>query len=109
MCGPWPGTQGQIGGLDFVLQRRAHQAGCNFASTDEISMLKFPSPLWKTYARQDGHPQPDYLNLKVLQQDPRGLHAQLLTQLVFAYARERESDVLEVLACLYQSMSKNSS
>jgi glycosyltransferase involved in cell wall biosynthesis len=92
MCGPWPDPQGQIGGVDFVLQRRAYQAGCHFASTDEISVLKFPSPLWKTYARQDGHPQPDYL--KVMQQDPRGLHAQLLTQLVFAYAREKENQTV---------------
>lgn len=91
-CGTWPEPQRQIGGEDFIFQRRAYQAGCHFACTNEISVLKFPSPLWKAYARQDGLPQPDYL--KVMQPDLRGLHAQLLTQLVFAYAREKENQTL---------------
>jgi hypothetical protein len=100
-CGPWPDPQNQIGGVDFVFQRRAYGAGCHFACTNEISVLKFPSPLWKTYARQDGHPQPDYL--KVMQQNPRGLQAQLLTKLVFTYAREKENQTVwkSAKACIH--------
>ena len=31
--GPWPNPQGQIGGVDFIFQRRAYQGGCHFACT----------------------------------------------------------------------------
>jgi glycosyltransferase involved in cell wall biosynthesis len=94
-CGFWPIPGMLIGGVDLVLQRRAFLAGCLFAGTSQLSVIKFPSPFWKTYVRSDRNPQQMYFGR--LQNDPAGLQRELLAELVAEAVRRRENPQLRVL------------
>jgi glycosyltransferase involved in cell wall biosynthesis len=94
-CGHWPLPGKLPGGVDFVLQRRAFLAGCRFAGTGQLSVIKFPSPFWKTYLRSDRNPQQIYFAR--LQADPVGLQRELLTELVVEAVRRRENPRLRSL------------
>jgi hypothetical protein len=87
-CGTWSSPEGQISGIDFVFQRRAFLTGHRFACCSQLSVVKFPSHWWRTYSLREGHPQAAYLTR--MEQDPRRLHQQLLTELAFAYTRRDE-------------------
>jgi glycosyltransferase involved in cell wall biosynthesis len=87
-CGPWPLPGDLVEGMDFVFQRRAFFAGYRFAGTGQVSVIKFPSPYWKTYACSKDFPQADYLTR--MQQSASDLHTWLLTQLVLASVQHNE-------------------
>jgi glycosyltransferase involved in cell wall biosynthesis len=94
-CGPWPLPGKLPGAVDFVLQRRAFLAGCHFAGTGQLSVIKFPSPYWKPYVRSNRNPQPMYFAR--LQKDPVGLQREVLTEIVVEAARRRENPDLKSL------------
>jgi len=87
-CGPWPIPEKLTTGVDFTFQQRAFLAGCHMVGTGQVSIIKFPSPHWKTYVRSDHHPQPSYLAR--LQRNPSCLHQELLTELVVEGVRRTE-------------------
>jgi hypothetical protein len=87
-CGPWDLPEDLIDGVDFVFQRRAFLAGHRFAGTGQVSVIKFPSPDWKTYDRSKDFPQSEYMNK--MQQGPNELHTWLLTQLVLVSVQRDE-------------------
>jgi Glycosyl transferase family 2 len=84
-CGPWPRPEAKPLGLDMGFQARAFLAGFRFVPSWKISVIKFPSHWWRTYALRDGYPQESYWARMV--DDPLRLHGQVLTELVFAYSR----------------------
>ncbi len=86
--GPWPDPAALINGVDFVLQRRASLAGYRFAGSGQLTVLKFPSPSWKTYARHQQFPQS--ASLADMRSDPLRFHDRLLTELVVAGAAREE-------------------
>jgi hypothetical protein len=87
-CGPWPLPEGLTGCVDFVFQRRAFFAGYRFAGTGRVSVIKFPSAYWRTYARSEGFPQEQYLSR--MQQSCNELEIHLLTQMVVASVQRAE-------------------
>jgi glycosyltransferase involved in cell wall biosynthesis len=95
-CGPWPLPVRLTSGVDFILQRRAFLAGFSFAATGQLSVIKFPSPAWKTYARLENNPQPSYLAR--MQEDSSRLHREVLTEIVVEAARRREHPDLRDLS-----------
>jgi glycosyltransferase involved in cell wall biosynthesis len=84
-CGPWRHPDSEPIGIDVGFQARAFEAGFRFSATSTFSVLKFPSPWWKLYARSD-YPQESYLAR--MRDDPIRLHGEVLTALTFAYARQ---------------------
>jgi glycosyltransferase involved in cell wall biosynthesis len=88
-CGFWPLPGNLIEGVDFVFQRRMHQAGFRCAGTGQLSVMKFPSPFWRVYARSSPSPQPDYLER--MRRCPSDLHTSLLTQMVVEEIERKES------------------
>jgi glycosyl transferase family 2 len=84
-CGPWPRPEAKPLGLDMGFQSRAFLAGFCFVPSWKMSVLKFPSHWWRTYARHGGYPQESYWAR--MAEDPVKLHGQVLTELVFAYMR----------------------
>lgn len=89
ISGFWPPAEHQFTNIDALFQRRAFLAGAHFASTAGLSVIKFPSPWWRTYALPEGqHPQLAYLAR--MEHDPRELYEQVLTELVFLYTRRDE-------------------
>ena len=88
-CGFWPLPGILPGGVDFVFQRRVHLAGFRFAGTGQLSVIKFPSPFWRVYARSSPSPQPDYLER--MQRCPSDLHTSLLTQMAVEAIERKES------------------
>jgi len=84
-CGPWRGVPDEPIGVDVGFQARAFLAGFRFAPTHNMSVLKFPSPWWRTYAADAAFPQADYLAR--MKDDAARLHREVLTALVLRYAR----------------------
>jgi glycosyltransferase involved in cell wall biosynthesis len=84
-CGPWREPSEEVTGIDVGFQARAFLAGFRFAGSRNMSVLKFPSPWWQTYARETDLPQETYLAR--LRTDARQLHGAVLSELVLAYAR----------------------
>jgi glycosyltransferase involved in cell wall biosynthesis len=72
-------------GVDVGFQARAFEAGCRFAGTRNMSVLKFPSPWWRTYATDAAFPQQDYLSR--MKADAARLQRNVLTDLALVYAR----------------------
>ena len=103
-CGNWPQPQGQVGGVDFVFQRRAFLAGHKFAPCGQLSVLKFPSPWWRTYALKRDHPQAAYLER--MEDDAAQLHRQVLTDLLFTVTRPREEAFLSYGLALAKAAAK---
>ncbi|HEY1895967.1 MAG TPA: glycosyltransferase family A protein [Terracidiphilus sp.] len=102
-CGLWPLPGRLTSGVDFIFQRRAFLAGCRFAATGQFSVLKFPSPAWKTYARSQDNPQPSYLAR--LQKDSSSLHRELLTEIAVEAVRHRENpDVRELFVSFLRTL-----
>jgi hypothetical protein len=60
-CGGWRDPQTLSLPVDFDLLRRLAQAGKRMEFCPQLSLLKFPSPLWKIYAWQGIPPQHEYL------------------------------------------------
>ena len=72
-------------GVDVGFQARAFDAGFRFEPTTNATVLKFPSPWWRTYAADAEFPQRDYLAR--MQADATRLHREVLTDLALQYAR----------------------
>jgi hypothetical protein len=103
-CGSWPDPDGQIGGVDFAFQRRAFLAGKHFACSSQISVIKFPSPWWRTYALRTGHPQLEYIT--AMEADPTQLERNLLAELVLESTRQDENQLLlRSVKAVYRAMA----
>jgi glycosyltransferase involved in cell wall biosynthesis len=87
-CGPWRHPDEEPIGVDVGFQARAFSAGFRFAPTRQFSVLKFPSPWWRSYADDADVPQERLL--AQMEQDPVALHGRVLTALAFAYAKRLE-------------------
>lgn len=87
-CGLWPLPGNLTGSVDHVFQQRAFSAGCRFAASGQLSVIKFPSLEWRLYARSGDFPQPEYLER--MQRDPREVRDWILTQLTATTTRQRE-------------------
>jgi glycosyltransferase involved in cell wall biosynthesis len=93
--GLWPVPSRLTSGVDFIFQRRAFLAGCRFSGTGQLTVVKFPSPAWKTYLRSENHPQPSYLAR--MQNDSTVLHRELLTEIVAeAVGRHENPDLRDL-------------
>lgn len=88
VCGPWPLPAGLVAGVDYVFQRRAFLAGFRFAASARLSVLKFPSPFFRIYAKSAEYPQPEYFDS--MRRDPRALHDRLVMQLLVDSAQAIE-------------------
>jgi hypothetical protein len=88
MSGWWPERKKTIGACDFVFVRQAALAGKRFACCNNISVLKFPSIWWRSYALTEGHPQPGYI--AQMKDNPERLHERLLSELIFSQTRPSE-------------------
>jgi glycosyltransferase involved in cell wall biosynthesis len=95
-CGLWPLPGRLTSGVDFVFQRRVLLAGYRFAATGQLTVIKFPSPAWKSYVRSESHPQPSYLAR--MQNDSTALHREVLTEMVVEAVRRHENPELRDLS-----------
>jgi glycosyltransferase involved in cell wall biosynthesis len=73
-------------GVDLDFQRRVALAGFACKDVPRISVLKFPSSWWHSYAPGQDHPQPDYL--RRIEEEPLALERELLQDLVVRLGRE---------------------
>lgn len=87
-CGPWRDPQVEPIGVDVGFQARAFTAGFRFAPTGQFSVLKFPSPWWRSYASDADTPQVRFL--AEMQHDAAQLRTRVLTSLAFSYAKRIE-------------------
>ena len=70
--------------MDF--QRRVYLAGKNILFYPRLSLLKFPSALWRTYALDSRPPQSGYIDL--MKSDPMDLEHQILMEAATLLARQ---------------------
>jgi glycosyltransferase involved in cell wall biosynthesis len=85
VVGDWRDPQ-QLGQyMDSDLVRRAFFAEQRIVGCAQLSVLKFPSPLWRLYERRDHYPQPDYW--AAIQRDPAAVRQSLLTEAAQLAAR----------------------
>ncbi len=89
VCGPWRDPGSEPIGVDVGFQARAFLAGFRFAPTRRASVLKFPSPWWRTYRLDRDFPQEQYLARMTADADR--LHGEVLTELALAYARRLDA------------------
>jgi glycosyltransferase involved in cell wall biosynthesis len=76
-------------GVDVGFQARAFEAGLRFEPTTNATVLKFPSPWWRTYAADAAFPQQDFLAR--MHDDPARLQREVLTALALQYARRMDA------------------
>jgi glycosyltransferase involved in cell wall biosynthesis len=65
-------------GTDFDLLARMHRAGYRIAAAQRLSVLKFPSHLWRAYAADAAVPQEEWL--ASIETDAREVEQSILTQ-----------------------------
>jgi hypothetical protein len=70
--------------MDF--QRRVYLAGKNILFHPQLSLLKFPSALWRTYALDSRPPQSSYIDL--MKSNPADLQHQILMEAAILLARQ---------------------
>jgi glycosyltransferase involved in cell wall biosynthesis len=85
-CGGWGDHLKLPRGVDMDFQRRVHLAGKNILFYPRLSLLKFPSALWRTYALDSRPPQSDYLDL--MRSDPADLQHNILMEAATLLARQ---------------------
>jgi len=80
---------------DFIL--RARKEGCVMELSPRLSLLKFPSHLWKTYKMEDNFPQEMYW--KAMQRSQTEVYEGLIERLGFEISRRAvsQSDVIHAL------------
>ena len=76
-------------GVDLDFQRRVALAGFKCDDVSRISVLKFPSSWWHSYAAGQTRPQPSYL--RRLQSEPTLLERELLQGIVTRHARDQNT------------------
>ena len=93
-CGFWREPREEVTGMDVGFQARAFLAGFRFAGSRNMSVLKFPSPWWQTYARETDFPQEAYLAR--LRANAPQLQGEVLSELALAYARRCDAASVRV-------------
>lgn len=83
--GGWGDHRRLARGVDFDLQRRLTSAGKRIAFYEHLSVLKFPSAPWRTYARSVHLPQEAWL--RAMQEDPISTEHRVLLELAVSFAR----------------------
>ncbi len=76
--GGWRPSEQLATGVDMDFYHRAHAAGAKVEMAQRLTLLKFPSPHFKIYAKESALPQVEFL--KQLQTDPQLLEHTLLTR-----------------------------
>lgn len=87
--GGWGDHRRLLRGVDFDLQRRLIAAGKRIAFHESLSVLKFPSAAWKTYALASDVPQQTWQ--RSMQEDPISLERRVLLDFAVSFAR-RDSE-----------------
>lgn len=85
-CGGWGDHLKLTRGVDLDFQRRVYLAGKNILFFPRLSLLKFPSALWRTYALDSPPPQSGYIDL--MKSDPLNLQHQILMEAATLLARQ---------------------
>ena len=77
--------------IDFDYMRRASLAGKKIGFVPDLTMLKFPSPLFRPYATGATPPQQPYM--RTLQEEPHELQRRILVGLSVVAATDRQCNV----------------
>ncbi len=85
-CGYWGNHLKMYLGVDFEYLRRIHRSGRNISCIPRLSLLKFPSWMWGTYAKDYNPGQLEYS--KILKEDPEKIEKQILTESAVLLARQ---------------------
>lgn len=85
-CGSWGDHLKLPRQVDMDFQRRVYLAGKNILFHPQLSLLKFPSALWRTYALDSRPPQSGYMDL--MKSDPLNLQNQILMEAATLLARQ---------------------
>jgi len=86
-CGWWGDHRQLSRGVDHDYLRRMYLAGKRIVGCPQVTLLKFPSPRWGTYALTSGHPQSRYLH--ALQDDPEKLQWEILLEWATMLAQQQ--------------------
>ncbi len=84
--GPWRDVDTLSLGVDFDFIRRACCAGSRIECAPTVSLLKFPSASWGTYAHKGQPPQVAYW--EAIQKDPYRIVQQVMGDFAMLYARQ---------------------
>ena len=85
-CGTW-GDHLKLGiGVDMDFQQRVYLAGKKILFCPQLSLLKFPSALWRIYDQNSQLPQAHYLQLMI--SDPMCLQHDILLDAAIMFARQ---------------------
>jgi glycosyltransferase involved in cell wall biosynthesis len=77
-CGGWGDHLKLASGVDMDFLRRVYRAGKNIMYYPSLSLLKFPSAYWRTYAPGTQPPQSGYIDR--MKSDPLKLQHQILME-----------------------------
>jgi glycosyltransferase involved in cell wall biosynthesis len=86
VIGQWQDPDRLGRGIDFDFTRRAYLAGKRIECVPTLSVLKFPSAEWGTYARKGEPPQDAFW--QAMQKDPHEIVRQVLIDFTMTYARQ---------------------
>lgn len=84
-CGWWADPLKISDNVDNDYLRRVHRAGKRIELRRQLSVLKFPSAWWKSYAPDSAHPQGSYLTS--LRSDPEETQRRILLESVTVWTR----------------------
>lgn len=84
-CGRWADPLKIADNVDNEYLSRVYQAGKRIELCRQLSVLKFPSAWWKTYAADAAHPQASYL--ASLRKDAEGTQRRILLESVTGWTR----------------------
>ena len=90
-CGGWGDHLKLSRSVDWDFLRRVYLAGKSILFHPQLSLLKFPSALWRTYAIDSRPPQSDYLDL--MRTNPVDLQRQILIEAATLLARQVNSRI----------------
>jgi len=90
-CGPWGEHRKLNLPVDTEFLWRVHRRGKRIECLRELSVVKFPSVWWGTYAMAGDYPQVPYL--RALLDDPRELHRRVLLEAAAVLAQQRHAAV----------------
>ena len=84
-CGWWADPLKISDNVDNDYLRRVYLAGKRIELCRQLSVLKFPSAWWKSYASDSAHPQESYLTS--LQSDPKATQQRILLESVTVWTQ----------------------
>jgi glycosyltransferase involved in cell wall biosynthesis len=85
-CGEWGNHLQLSRGVDMDFQRRVYLAGKKILFYPQLSLLKFPSALWRIYDQNSQLPQSHYLSLMI--SNPADLQHEILLEASTVLARQ---------------------